>query len=429
MRTPVPEYMADIVEMYRDHDGGVVADYIPELAAVDPTPLAVALCTPDGVVYAGGDCDHTFSIQSMSKPFAYALAMEEHGIDYVLSYVGVEPSGDPFNDISLDPVTGCPRNPMINIGAITTHALIGPQGISQQERDEITLAGLSAFAGRPLEVDEAVYESEIAESWRNQALANLVKANGKLASLPIEAVSGYVRQCAVRVTTTDLAVIAMTLGGGGVNPLTGQQVVSPEVAQQVLSVMATCGMYDSAGDWLSTVGIPAKSGVSGGILGCLPGQVGLGAFSPRLDSHGHSVRGVKLFEHLSRDLGLHLMNNPATSIEAIGQRTTTEDGHRLVALQGALTFSTAELALRHFAAIPPGPDDVYVDLTLVPVVTDIGERMLSEAIRRLNFEGHDVVLIDPHRRVQEAGVAASHERRIAAASRAGGGDQEVPRES
>ena len=111
MRTPVPEYMADIVEMYRDHDGGVVADYIPELAAVDPTPLAVALCTPDGVVYAGGDCDHTFSIQSMSKPFAYALAMEEHGIDYVLSYVGVEPSGDPFNDISLDPGDGVPTQP------------------------------------------------------------------------------------------------------------------------------------------------------------------------------------------------------------------------------------------------------------------------------------------------------------------------------
>ncbi len=399
MQTPVPEYLQEIIEDYRDADGGAVADYIPELAAADPTPFAVAICTPDGTVYSAGDCDYAFSIQSISKPFAYALALEDHGIDEVLQYVNVEPSGDAFNEISLDEETGRPDNPMINIGAITTHALIGDFDLSEAERTQRMLKGFSAFAGRELDVDESVRDSELSESWRNQALANFVKAHGKLVGKPADAVTGYITQCAVRVTASDLAVMGMTLASGGVNPKTGQRVISECVARQVLSVMTTCGMYDSAGDWLSHVGIPAKSGVAGGLLGALPGQVGLGAFSPRLDRFGHSVRGVKVFERLSADMGLHLMGTPPTSLDAIGQRSVTEDGHRLIALQGAMTFTTAEMALRHFAAIPPGDDDVFLDFTLVAVSNDVANRMIREGARRLGLDGHDVIFIDPHGRI------------------------------
>ena len=165
--------------------------------------------------------------------------------------------------------------------------------------------------------------------------------------------------------------------------------------------MTTCGMYDSAGDWLSRVGIPAKSGVSGGVLGALPGQVGIGAFSPRLDRFGNSVRGVKIYERLSHQLGLHIMNTPAPSIEAVGQRSHTSDGYRLIDLQGRLTFATAEMALRHFQAIPPGRDDVVVDFSLVPAIPRVGAIMILEGLRRLRADGHAVILVDPHGRVEQ----------------------------
>ncbi len=399
MHTPVPEYLQEIIAAHHNDDSGAVADYIPELAAADPTPFAVALCTPDGTVYGAGDSDRTFSIQSISKPFSYALALQDHGIEKVSEYVDVEPSGDAFNEVSLDKHTGRPKNPMINIGAITTYALIGDFDLTEAERTQRMLDGYSAFAGRKLDIDESVCASELSESWRNQALANFVKAHGRLIGQPIAAVRGYTKQCSVRVTATDLAVMGMTLASGGINPKTGQRVVAKQVAQQVLSVMTTCGMYDSAGDWLSHVGIPAKSGVSGGLLGALPGQVGMGAFSPRLDRFGHSVRGVKVFEHLSRDMGLHLMGTPPTSIEAVGQRSRTDDGRRLIAIQGAITFTTAEMVLRHFETIPPGSDEIVVDFTLVSVVNRVGAVMITEGIRRLGLDGHDVVLIDPHERI------------------------------
>lgn len=402
MRSPVPEYLQEILDACAGNDAGAVADYIPELAAADPEPFALAMCTPDGTVYSAGDAARRFTLQSLSKPFVYALALRDHGSERVEEAVDMEPSGDAFNEISLDPGTGRPENPMINIGAITTHTLVGDPDLPGPERAERIIAGLGEFAGRDLEVDDAVRSSELATSWRNQALANLVKANGILQGDPYEAVAGYTRQCAVLADVRDLAVMAMTLGSGGVNPLTGRQVVPEPVARQVLAVMTTCGMYDAAGDWLTGVGIPAKSGVSGGLLGVLPGQVGLGAYSPRLDVFGHSVRGVEAFERLSEDMGLHIMRAPAPSIDMIGQRSRTRDGRRLVALQGALTFPVAEMALRHFEAIEPGDDDVVVDFTLVPRMADVGIRMIGEGLERLSADGHDVILVDPHGRIPDA---------------------------
>lgn len=402
MKTPVPEYLLEIRNACSVGADGQLADYIPELAAVDPDRFAVAACTLDGVVYTAGDADAEFTIQSMSKPFVYALALRDRGIGAVLEKVGVEPSGDAFNEISLEPETGRPENPMINIGAITTHTLVGPLDATEIERDTVIQEGLSAFAGRPLEVDVTVLDSELRTAFRNRAMANLVRAGGIIDGDPDEAVRGYTRQCAYKVTVRDLAVMAVTLATGGVNPVTGERVVSDEVARQVLAVMATCGMYDAAGDWMSTVGIPAKSGVSGGILGALPAQVGLGVFSPRLDAHGHSVEGVRAFERMSRDLDLHLMNTAVTDVEVVrSERYDEATDRRVFRLQGAMTFASAELVLRRLAEIPPGPGEVTIDLSRVSSVNTSARRMLLDGMRRLAADGHQVGLADPGRRLPD----------------------------
>ncbi|WP_146793910.1 glutaminase [Agrococcus baldri] len=398
MRSPVPDYLDEVRETcIAGGDEGELASYIPELAAADPDRLAIALCTIDGTVYAVGDAEHRFTIQSLSKPFAYALALADRGLDEVLEHVSVEPSGDAFNEISIDR-EGRPRNPMINIGAITTHALVGDAEATAEESTARVIAGLSAFAGRELEVDEAVYASERESADRNMALAYMVRAQGKLQDAPRAAVDGYTRQCSVLVDVRDLAVMAMTLASSGRNPVTGEQVVPAWVCRQVLSVMATCGMYDAAGDWMSNVGIPAKSGVSGGVLGALPGQVGIGVFSPRLDGFGNSVRGVRACERLSRDMGLHLMQAPEVAshvLYGVVDPDGDDDGMREITLQGTMHFAAAEVALRELERVPEDGRPVVVDLARVSSANDVGRRMLREGVRRLQLDGHDVRVQDP----------------------------------
>src|SRR5699024_1375689 len=341
-------------------------------------------------------------IQSMSKPFAYALALRDRGVDAVLEKVAVEPSGDAFNQISLERDSGRPRNPMINIGAITTHSLVGPPGASEDERDQVVADGLAAFAGRRLEVDDAVLDSELDTAFRNRAMANLVRAGGIIDSDPDEIVRGYTRQCSYRVTVGDLAVMAVTLATGGTNPITGERVISPRASRQVLAVMSTCGMYDAAGDWMSTVGIPAKSGVSGGILGALPGQVGIGAFSPRLDAHGHSVEGIRTFERLSSDMELHIMNPTISEIDPVRSvRVDRSTGRRTFRLQGPMTFAGGEKVVRTLAEIPDDFSEVTLDFSRVSVVNGSARRMLLEAMRRLSAEGHVVGLAAPGRRLPD----------------------------
>ncbi len=398
VQTPVGDYLAEILDACSD-DSGAVADYVPELADADPDRLAVALTTLDGVTYSAGDDTTGFTIQSISKPFAYALALEDRGLRAVLAVVGTEPTGDAFNEISLEPESGRPRNPMINIGAIATHSLVGEPGLDVDARFERLRRGLSAFAGRELEVDEGAFSSEISGAHRNMALAHMVRSRGVVAEDPDVLVREYTRQCALRVDVRDLAVMGATLAHHGINPVTEERVVDARVARQVLSVMATCGMYDAAGDWLSGVGIPAKSGVAGGILGALPGEVGIGVFSPRLDRFGTSSRGVRVCERLSEDMDLHLMGTPANALAVlrridevlgVGGRTA----YRAV-LQGALTFAGAERALRELARVPADDCEVVLDLTRVSVVDDVGRRMVLEGVRRLALEGHPVTLVDP----------------------------------
>jgi len=299
---PVEALLDEVWREAEQHDSGAVATYIPELARADPLTFGLALASLDGRVYSAGRIDE-FTIQSVSKPFVYALALADRGIDTMLKRVGVEPSGNPFNTISVDD-QGRPFNPMVNAGAIVTTSLIA--GNNQDEQFRRVIDGLSAFAGRPLDVEERVFASERDTGDRNRAIGFLLKSVGALEHDVDAVLSVYFRQCAVLVDARDLAVMAATLANGGVNPLTGDVVVSAAVVSRVLTVMATCGMYDFAGEWLYRVGLPAKSGVSGGIAAVQPGRLGFGAHSPLLDGRGNSVRGIAAYELLSQRLDLHL---------------------------------------------------------------------------------------------------------------------------
>ncbi len=401
MRSPIPDYLHEVVAACAADTRGQVADYIPELARVDPRLFGVAVSTVDGAVYAEGDAGADFTIQSISKPFLYALALQERGLEAVLRHVDVEPSGEAFNELSLEGGSGRPLNPMINAGALVVHTLVG----DAHDRHDLILAGLSAFAGRPLEVDEAAYRSEVDTAFRNYAIANMLRSHGTIDEDPDDVVAGYTRQCAIRVTTRDLALMAATLANGGVQPVTGEQVVEEGVVRQVLSIMLTSGMYDAAGDWISTVGYPAKSGVSGGILGVLPGQLGIAAFSPRLDEHGHSVRAVDLCRRLSSDMGLHMMEAPQPARATIRRTHTVrhaDGGHAIVyALHGSLQFAGAERLVRDLASSADLPAEVLLDLSRVHTVNDVARRMLLEVVRRLVLDGHRVVLVDPDETLPE----------------------------
>lgn len=394
MKTPVPDYLNEVLDGVRADESGERAAYIPELASADPDRLAFAMCMLDGKTYAAGDAELPFTIQSISKPFAYALALADHGLDAVLAKVGVEPSGEAFNELSLEEDSGRPLNPMINAGAITVHSLLD---------DERVRTGFAAFAGRELEVDESVFTSELDTADRNHAIAYMLRNHGVIDSSPLEVVEGYTRQCSSLVTVCDLATMAATFANAGVHPVTGEQVVPRWVARQVLSVMTTCGMYDAAGDWFTAVGIPAKSGVAGGLMGAVPGKGGSAAFSPRLDVHGNSVRGVRIFERLSTDLNVHLMEVPPPARSVVrGQRAMAlqgEQGERvdtwLYELQGSADFVGLEGLLRNLDENPPQAREVVLDITHVHEVLDVGRRMLLEGARRLTLDGHHVTFVDP----------------------------------
>ncbi|GAA2263744.1 glutaminase [Streptomyces amakusaensis] len=399
MRSIIPDYLAQALGDVESDTSGRLADYIPELAAADPERLGAVFATVDGEVYGAGDIDTEFTIQSISKPFAYALALADRGFDPVLAKVGVEPSGEAFNQISLEIDTGRPLNPMINAGAITAHSLAGSEDMNPSERVERVVRGLSAFAGRPLEIDESVCVSEMEHAHRNLAIAHMLRSYGILTENPRDVVEGYTRQCSVLVTARDLAMMAATLANRGVNPLSGERVIHEPVVRQVLSVMSTCGMYDAAGDWATQVGIPAKSGVAGGLIGALPGQIGIATFSPRLDAHGNSVRGVSLFERFSSDMGLHVMEVPAAARAIVRSNHIIGVGGpnpvRILQLQGGIAFAGAERVVREIMNTAPAEPRVVLDLTMVYSIDDVARRMLLEVVRRLTLDGHEVYLVDP----------------------------------
>jgi glutaminase len=353
-------------ELHARHSGdrsGEVASYIPELSTADPDWFGICVVTAGGATYEVGDTRREFTIQSISKPLTFALALEAIGEEAVRRHVDVEPSGEAFNSITLRPGTGIPLNPMVNAGAIATSSLIEPLGF-EAPIDRI-LNEYAAFAGRELKVDEAVFESENRSGDRNRAIAYLMKNSGALPedSSVEDVVETYFRQCSTLVDCRDLATMAATLASNGVNPVTGERAVREDTVRNVLSVMASCGMYDAAGDWLYNVGLPAKSGVAGGIIAVLPGQLGIAIYSPPLDEHGNSVRGVRVCEELSAALHLHVMSpprRPAPPVRATHScvesrskklRSPSEQAVlnsqggkvRAVELQGEINFAAGEL--------------------------------------------------------------------------------------
>lgn len=317
---PVIGSLTRLYEEVKTLRDGAVATYIPELAKANPDHFGICLVTATGSVYEVGDSQVPFTIQSISKPFMYGLALEDNGRESVLKKVGVEPTGDAFNSISLESKTGRPRNPMINAGAIATTGLIA--GKTPEIRFQRMLTALGLYAGRALEMDHSVYRSESQTGHRNRAIGHMLRNFEILESDPDPVVELYFQQCSVSVTCRDLAVMAATLANRGVNPVTGKQALRGEYVESVLSVMETCGMYDFAGQWVYAVGMPAKSGVSGGIIAVLPGQLGIGVYSPPLDAQGNSVRGIRVCQDLSRYLDLHLLNRPNVGRMTIRRRLT-----------------------------------------------------------------------------------------------------------
>jgi glutaminase len=404
--SPVEAYLDGLLARHAVDDSGEVATYIPELAGVDSRMFGICLATVDGALYEAGDSGVPFTIQSMSKPLTYGLAVELAGDELVRARVGVEPSGDPFNEISLHPVTGAPVNPMINAGAITCAGLV-----ADAAGDPLgsLLETYSLYAGRRLDIDDSVYRSESESGHRNRAIAHLLRSVD-VVSRPEAALDLYFRQCSVAVDCRDLATIAATLANGGVNPRTGSRAVREDVVREILSVMATCGMYNGAGEWLVSVGLPAKSGVSGGVIGVLPGRLGIGVFSPRLDEQGNSVRGVAVCRDLSRDLMLHLIRageRAAPSVRSLytvaerpSKRVRSERQQAAIAaaaartavfeLQGELGFAAAEAVSRALVERPEPAELVVVDLRRIVRTDRGGLHFLPSLVSYLHGHGGDL---------------------------------------
>jgi glutaminase len=393
---------------FASETSGAVADYIPELGKADPAHFGISLATLDGHVYEVGDTKVPFTIQSMSKPFVFALALDTLGAARVESAIGVEPSGDPFNSIRLN-AENHPFNPMVNAGAIACSGLI--HEAKGDDAFEYIRHALGRFAGRELDVDDAVYASESATGDRNRAIGYLLRTNEVITENVPSVLDVYFRQCAVLVTARDIAVMAATLANRGFNPVTGEQVMTPYAISRTLSVMTSSGMYDYAGEWIYRVGIPAKSGVGGGILAALPARLGLGSYSPKLDKHGNSVRGIKVCEALSSHYDLHMLNrsddarnsiiadynigkNPSRRIRRPREQEILAAHYqdvRVIELVGTLSFSNVDYVSRRLAG-QPRPQFVIFDLRRVTSVTRAGARLVAEAFHELAGLGVIVIL-------------------------------------
>lgn len=406
---PVEDYLTELHDRVSALTGGKPADYIPELGKVDPSLFGIAIATTDGEVYGVGDTQHPFTIQSVSKPFMYGYALNRYGREAVLKHVGVEPTGEAFNSIVLDEVANRPFNPMVNAGAIAVAELM--DGASQEQRTANMLALFGDLAGRPLGIDEVVFRSEEATGHRNRAIAYMMLNTGMIKRDPNDVLDLYFRQCSVNVTTRDLAIMAATLANDGTNPITGKKVFQAEYVRDVLSVMNSCGMYDYAGEWAYEVGMPAKSGVSGCIIAVIPGQIGIGVFAPPIDSHGNSLRGIRVCQEISKEFELHAFNN-RTNVRSVirreyrgdlvhSNRLRTPDEREVLArqgdkvavleAQGALFFGSTEQLLRRIAQLAAETRYVVVDFKRVHLADASAHKLIARAARSIADSGAELV--------------------------------------
>jgi glutaminase len=313
-RLPSPDVVRTLVsqahERFRANRDGVNSEVYPALLRVPPDLFGLCVVGVNGAAYASGDSDHPFSIMSVSKPFLFALVCEALGAEAVRRRLGVNATGLKFNSLeAIERSSDGRTNPMVNPGAIAATSLA--PGATVEEQWRFILDGLSRFAGRALKINDAVFASATNGNSRNQAIGQLLHNYGLIAIEPADAVDLYTRQCSLEVTASDLAVMGATLAYGGVNPLTKTAVVGAESCNCALAVMATAGLYETSGDWLYDVGLPGKSGIGGGIVTVSLGKGGFGAFGPRLDDAGNSVKGQLAARYLSERLGLSLFASAA----------------------------------------------------------------------------------------------------------------------
>jgi len=295
-------------DQFQDVKEGAPADYIPELAKVPAELFGVAIVTARGEVYTAGDVDYAFSIQSVSKPFTAALVMQQQGSDAIAQKIGVEPTGLKFNAIlATQIIPQVSVNPLVNSGAIASVSMV--QAKNAKERFDTILDFFNRLSGAKLKVLEDVYKSEAATNQRNRAHAYILAASDRIYSDPMEAVDVYTRQCSIGVTAKQLGVMGATLANGGVNPITNQRVLDAKYVPKVLAIMMMAGFYNESGMWAYTAGLPAKTGVGGGIVAVVPGSMAIVGFSPRVNDAGNSVRATKAIEYITDQLGANLFGS------------------------------------------------------------------------------------------------------------------------
>lgn len=402
--SPIQVYLQELHTRFLSLREGEVATYIPELGKANPDWFGICVVTCDGQVYEVGDTRQEFTIQSISKPLTYGIALQDSGKETVLSKIWMEPSGDAFNSISLDPV-GRPVNPMINAGAIATTGLV--EGKTTKQKVARILDTFSRYAGRPLLIDHSVAASESETGHRNRAIAYMLRNFEIFADDPLPSLEAYFQQCSILVNCLDLAFMGATLANDGVHPVTKQRAVGGVYVESILSVMASCGMYDAAGEWLYNVGMPAKSGVGGGIVAVLPGQLAVAVFSPLLDARGNSARGIAVCRELSANYNLHLFNTSNPGMSVIRHRTSARrissnrsrpsgeakvlsqhgDRIQIVEVQGSITFGPAERVIRELYSLADETFAFILDFNRVQQLDHVSSRVLLETFEQLALKG------------------------------------------
>jgi glutaminase len=299
--------VAEAHALYKNLDEGANANYIPILDTVPSELFGVVIVTREGEVFAAGDVDYEFSIQSVAKPFTAALVMQQQGPQAVHQKIGVEATGLPFNSkLAMELLPARSVNPLVNAGAIASVSMV--EAGSPEARWRLVLDNLSGFAGAELRLLDDVFQSEYSTSWSNRAIANLLYNYERLYSDPEEALLVYTQQSSVGITARQLGVMGATLANSGVNPVSGRRMLDAGHVPELLAVMLTAGFYDESGIWAYTAGLPAKTGVGGGIVAVVPGKMGIAAFSPRLNEAGNSVRAMKAIQHISDTLGSNIFD-------------------------------------------------------------------------------------------------------------------------
>jgi glutaminase len=366
----VPDFAAlttDITRMYNEllpMTSGAVADYIPQLKRVNPDQLAIAVCTVDGQRFSIGDAATLFSLQSVSKTVSYCLALDEHGTEAVHRHVGREPSGQSFNELALNP-KGLPHNPMVNAGGIMTTSLIRPQEDIADRFDLVAATWQRLCGGRRPGFSNAVYLSERQTADRNFALGYSMRENGAFAPGTdlVTTLEFFFQGCSIEVDAQMLAAAAASLANAGVCPLTEDPVFTPGTVQSCLSLMSSCGMYDFSGEFAFTIGLPAKSGVSGAVMLVIPGLMGICVWSPRLDEHGNSVRGIEFCRQLAAAYNVHVFDSLHAGRGQAGKRDPRRKKNQ-AQIEGAVALTWAasqgdldEVRALIAAGVDPGTAD------------------------------------------------------------------------